>query len=255
MTLICPNCHHKEVLGAIFCSECGTQLIGEIAEATQMLSENLPIQSNDPAKKTTSTSPPPLFLKTAVSLYIMDSGQMIPLEGQSEYTLGRNAEGQSVISDIDLTPYHGYEQGVSRLHTSINIEENHVSATDLGSANGTRINGQKIPSYRPYSLKHGDIITLKLKDQILITDKFQSAHAPNCRITLTRRRTCGWEIDELPQPTDRIIVVYNHSRVRWKDLHYLAENVTTVIWPMSRMNFIEILPTKEQEEIIGFVRE
>jgi hypothetical protein len=35
----------------------------------------------------------------------------------------------------------------------------------------------------------------------------------------------------------------------------LAENVNTVIWPISRMNFIEILPTKEQEEIIGFVRE
>jgi len=169
MMLICTNCHHREVIGAIFCSECGTQLIGENAEATQMLSGNIPVQSDDPSRKSTTASAVPLFLDTAVSLYIMDSGQMIPLEGQSEFTLGRNAEGQSVISDIDLTPFRGYEQGVSRLHTSINIEEDLVSATDLGSANGTRINGQKIPSYRPYPLHHGDIITLgKLKIQILI---------------------------------------------------------------------------------------
>lgn len=63
------------------------------------------------------------------------------------------------------------------------------------------------------------------------------------------------EIEELPKPTDRIIVVINPRRLDGKDLHYLAENVTTVIWPMSRMNFIEILPTREEEEIIGFVRE
>jgi hypothetical protein len=63
------------------------------------------------------------------------------------------------------------------------------------------------------------------------------------------------EIEDFPKPTDRIIVVYNPRRLDGKDLHYLAENVNTVIWPMSRMNFIEILPTKEQEEIIGFVRE
>lgn len=169
MMLICPNCHHKEVIGAIFCSECGTQLLGQNAEATQMLLRNPPFQTEEPLNKITLASAPAQSLDTAISLYIMDSGQMIPLEGQTEFTLGRNAEGQSVISDIDLTPFRGYEQGVSRLHTSINIEEKHVSATDLGSANGTRINGQKIPSYRPYPLHHGDILTLgKLKIQILI---------------------------------------------------------------------------------------
>lgn len=167
--LECPNCHHKEVIGAIFCSECGTQLAGEKAEATQMLQGNLTTQLDDILKHATSVPAPSLPRDTGVSIYIMDSGQMIPLEGRSEFTLGRNAEGQSIIPDIDLTPYKGYEQGVSRLHTSINVEEDIVSATDLGSANGTRINGQKIPSYKPYPLHHGDIITLgKLKIQVLI---------------------------------------------------------------------------------------
>jgi hypothetical protein len=63
------------------------------------------------------------------------------------------------------------------------------------------------------------------------------------------------ETDELPEPDATLITVRNPRRMDGKDLHYLDENVVTVIWPMSRINFIEILPTKEEEEIIGFVRE
>ena len=63
------------------------------------------------------------------------------------------------------------------------------------------------------------------------------------------------EIDELPAPDATLVTVKNPRRMDGKDLHYLDENVVTVIWPVNRLNFIEILPTKEEEEIIGFVRE
>ena len=63
------------------------------------------------------------------------------------------------------------------------------------------------------------------------------------------------EADDLPNMTDTMITVKNPRRMDGKDLHYLDENVVTVIWPLHRINFIEILPTKEEEEIIGFVRE
>jgi hypothetical protein len=63
------------------------------------------------------------------------------------------------------------------------------------------------------------------------------------------------EIDELPNPEATMITVKNPRRMDGKDLHYLDENVVTVIWPLLRINFIEILPTKEEDEIIGFVRE
>jgi hypothetical protein len=63
------------------------------------------------------------------------------------------------------------------------------------------------------------------------------------------------EIDEIPSPTDNLITVVNPRRTDGKDLHYLTENVVTVIWPVHRINFIELMPTKEEEEIIGFVRE
>ncbi len=63
------------------------------------------------------------------------------------------------------------------------------------------------------------------------------------------------EVEELPQPTDLSITVNSPRRIDGKELHYLSESVLTVIWPLNRMNFIEVLPTKAEEEIIGFVRE
>jgi hypothetical protein len=63
------------------------------------------------------------------------------------------------------------------------------------------------------------------------------------------------EIERLPSMNDLLVTVSNPRRLDGKDLHYLAENVITVIWPVARLNFIEIMPTKEDEDIIGFVRE
>ena len=63
------------------------------------------------------------------------------------------------------------------------------------------------------------------------------------------------EMDELPKPNDTIIHVHNPRRRDGKDLHYLETNVTSVIWPLHRVAFIELLPGEEEERVIGFVRE
>ena len=63
------------------------------------------------------------------------------------------------------------------------------------------------------------------------------------------------EIDELPAPTDTAITVNNPRRRDGKDLPYIDGNVVTVMWPMHRVTFMEILPTIDEEELIGFVRE
>lgn len=63
------------------------------------------------------------------------------------------------------------------------------------------------------------------------------------------------EIEDLPAPTDATISVNNPRRRDGKDLPYVSGNVVTVIWPMHRVNFIEVMPTAEEERVIGFVRE
>ena len=63
------------------------------------------------------------------------------------------------------------------------------------------------------------------------------------------------EIDELPAPTDSIIMVHNPRHIDGKDIDYIQDQVATVIWPLEKINFIEIMPGEdEDEDIIGFVR-
>lgn len=63
------------------------------------------------------------------------------------------------------------------------------------------------------------------------------------------------EVDNLPAPTDLLVIVKNPRRRDGKDLPYLEANVSVVMWPTNRVNFIEIIPTGEEEEIITFIRE
>ena len=63
------------------------------------------------------------------------------------------------------------------------------------------------------------------------------------------------EIEEMPSASENFIVVQNPRRRDGKDLHYLDTEVTTVIWPWVRINFLEIMPSEEEEQIIGPVRE
>jgi hypothetical protein len=63
------------------------------------------------------------------------------------------------------------------------------------------------------------------------------------------------EVEEMPKPSDYLIMVKNPRRLDGKELHYLTENVITVFWPIERLNFIEVLAGEDEEAIIGFVRE
>ena len=63
------------------------------------------------------------------------------------------------------------------------------------------------------------------------------------------------EIEALPAPTDTLIVASNPRLRDGKDVRYLAPNVTTLIFPVNRLNFIQVLPSTAEERVIGFVRE
>jgi hypothetical protein len=72
---------------------------------------------------------------------------------------------------------------------------------------------------------------------------------------ITGETAIAGEIEELPKPTDTIVVVNNPRTRDGKELHYLEGNVSKVIWPLVKLNLIEVLQGEEEEKIIGFVRE
>ena len=63
------------------------------------------------------------------------------------------------------------------------------------------------------------------------------------------------EVEHLPSATDTLIIAMNPRLRDGKDLRFLVSNVTTLILPVSRINFIQVLPSGEEEKVIGFVRE
>ena len=63
------------------------------------------------------------------------------------------------------------------------------------------------------------------------------------------------EVESLPDPTDQLVKVTNPRMRDGKDLQYLRHGVVTVIWPVRRINFIQVMPSEEEDQIIGFVRE
>ena len=169
--IVCPNCLHKEIVGAVFCSECGARLVqDEVSPANNIsTSTNLPYEKA-PTRPASAQGPAISSSSEAlVSLSIISSGDVLPISGQKETTIGRFSEGQPIIPDIDLTPYKAFESGVSRMHVSLRLIDDQVTIMDLGSANGTRINGMKIDAHTPYPVRHGDILTLgKFKIQVLL---------------------------------------------------------------------------------------
>jgi len=74
-------------------------------------------------------------------------------------------------------------------------------------------------------------------------------------IHLTNEEPVLGEVDELPAPTDQIIKLYNPRRLDGKYLNFIQDRVITVIWPLSKVNFIEVFPNEEEEDVFGFVRE
>ncbi|MDX1435783.1 MAG: FHA domain-containing protein [Anaerolineales bacterium] len=102
-------------------------------------------------------------------MQVLDIGENITFKEKKDFTLGRAAEGQPLIPEIDLNAYNAYEQGVSRMHAVISIRGDRVTITDLGSANGTWVNGDRVSPHTARVLNHGDLVTLgKFRMQALI---------------------------------------------------------------------------------------
>lgn len=171
--ITCPNCKAQLLEGAFFCEECGSEIIPVDRLATQsirrMSTNNLRFAHIAAHPGEMPAVPQADAQGFVPSLHLVDAGQVIHLDSKYEYTLGRAAEGQARRPDIDLSAFDAFGQGVSRIHAAIRISGQRVTIVDLGSSNGTRVNGQKINPHSEILLHHGDMLALgKLKIQFLV---------------------------------------------------------------------------------------
>ncbi len=147
----CPHCGAKTDPQDAECARCGSP-VTPAAQTTQLTRRPfaLPLDSYGSG----------VFGPDASAiLQVLPSGTCISLDVQHPIALGRG-ESKERQHLIDLSDFNALEHGVSRLHCRLQRHDGHLVVLDLGSANGTYINGEPLIPHHAHILHHGDKLIL-----------------------------------------------------------------------------------------------
>jgi DNA-binding response OmpR family regulator len=98
--------------------------------------------------------------RDTVVVFIDNYREPLTLIIQPQLTMGRQNPGANAKTHVDLEPYEAFDKGVSRVHLTLRRAADHYEVEDMGSANGTFVNGVSIAPGQPQSLKNGDEVRL-----------------------------------------------------------------------------------------------
>jgi hypothetical protein len=73
---------------------------------------------------------------------------------------GRDDPASGERPDIDLIPYGGFQRGISRRHSALELSGKLLSIKDLKSSNGTLLNGVRLDPHERYQLRDGDVLQM-----------------------------------------------------------------------------------------------
>jgi hypothetical protein len=153
----CPNCGKKNRLTEVFCYACGQMLEPPLSKS---------LETQQFADATDMLFTDEYFGDDSILTFIVrDTGERFELRPQArkhEMVIGRSSNTGSLAPDLDLATAQGASLGVSRLHVALRYELNDsaIHIYDLGSANGSFINGQKLHPRETRILRNGDELRL-----------------------------------------------------------------------------------------------
>jgi CheY-like chemotaxis protein len=132
-------------------------------------------------------------LPWVIELRVVGTVTSIQVQVHETMMIGRADPQKGAVPAVDLSPYNGQGQGVSRQHAVILVKDNRIFIKDLGSVNGTRLNGNLLAPQNEYRLRHGDELTI---GQMRLQVRFTVVPT----IGMTRKGTTG----SLDAPVPRI---------------------------------------------------
>ncbi|MBI1276583.1 MAG: FHA domain-containing protein [Anaerolineaceae bacterium] len=137
---ICPRCQFVNAKQSPVCVECG-QLLDDDLDATRPL-----------------TMPSRLQPIHTLIFQIGDDQLSISLKLAERIILGRQSNHMADRPDLDLGRFKAAEHGISRIHATLECNEAGIYLMDLGSRNGTFVNGQPLSAFSPCYLANGDVL-------------------------------------------------------------------------------------------------
>lgn len=158
--ITCPSCHNREYEGTLYCSECGSRIQAAPAGGTREEPSSVGDSRSQRAVRFMVPGASALPGLARADARHGDAPAMVELSGKDEYTLGRADPALESAPDVDLTPYDAYGRGVSRLHAVLRRSPDGWEILDLGSTNGTRLNGARLLPQAPQAVRDGDEIRL-----------------------------------------------------------------------------------------------
>jgi ribosomal protein L32 len=179
---ICPTCGHRNRPGTLICDNCGTNLMtgNRSAVGTRDLMREAEKEADKPAQQAIDTGELRAVETAGASTFTEEMVLRVEIEGgttpmlvypKQEIIMGRRDPNTGGMPDVDLTAYAGYRMGVSRRHAAIRLQDKQLQVSDLGSSNGTFLNGTRLNAHRPYPLRDGDEVRL---GQMVLRLYFQS---------------------------------------------------------------------------------
>lgn len=170
----CPTCGRVNRPGVLICETCGTNLlsgqsetaatkkfVGGDAQPAEKLAEEEKSRLAALLANVIRSAGAEVFDETMLLRLEIDSAPTpILINVKREMSLGRRDPATGTTPDVDLTPYAGYRLGVSRKHAVIRLRDRRLEIQDLGSSNGTYVNGKRLLPHHPETLRDGDEIIL-----------------------------------------------------------------------------------------------
>ncbi|MBZ0301333.1 MAG: FHA domain-containing protein [Anaerolineae bacterium] len=151
----CPNCERENRVGDKICVYCGTPLTLEGASTRAL--EDTDYEEGRPQWGTARFNS---RMRLIINERDSKDQHVFYLDESDELMLGRLDPDTGEAPDIDLSPYRAAEKGVSRRHAMIARRETALNIIDLGTPNGTFLNGMRLVANQPRVLRDGDEVRL-----------------------------------------------------------------------------------------------
>ncbi|GAB5493542.1 MAG: hypothetical protein Phog2KO_37570 [Phototrophicaceae bacterium] len=124
------------------------------------LLEDLDLAKQKALEQQDTDIPLEAIIPWVIEFRVIGTPEIIRAPLSDRLTIGREDAKNNIYPEIDLLPHHGQRLGVSRKHARIIMRDNRMTVEDLGSANGTYINGMNIGVLLPTRLRDGDQLKL-----------------------------------------------------------------------------------------------